>query len=174
MAVLNLTRPVPKNHYLTDSLLKPYLAGRATEAEKAELERLLTEDPDILADIQDVEVDLELYLQQQAVPPPPNMGSTIWQRLNKDELTKWQPESRTNTPPPTPEPPKSPYIDVEVSDTHIRVHKNWRAAFIAVFILSKIFLILGLYYYFKSNSQEQEIERLKATVQQTAPTNRVP
>lgn len=176
VAVLNLTVsvPTPTNHYLIDTMLKPYLAGLTTEEQKAEVERLLADDSDILADIRDVEMDLEQYLQQNAVPPPPTMDSAIWQRINKDEIQKWEPEQRTYSPPPAPEPTKSPYIDVEVSDTHIRVHKYWRTAFIAVFILSKIFLILGMYYYFKSNSQEQEIERLKAAAQQTAPAGRMP
>ena len=60
------------------------------------------------------------------------------------------------------------YLEVEVSDTHLRVHKYWRPAFIAVFVLSKIFLATALYFYFKSDSLnkenlklQQEIELLK-------------
>ncbi|WP_138506946.1 hypothetical protein [Spirosoma lacussanchae] len=162
------------NHYLIHTLLKPYLAGLSTEAEKKELERLLAEDPDLMAQIEEVEAGLEHYLQKNAVPPPPNLDSAIWQRINGTEIQKREPQQRTQAPPPPPEPAQSPYVDVEVSNTHIQVHKLWRTAFIAVFILSKVFLILGLYYYFKANSQEQEIERLKATVQQMAPAGRLP
>ncbi|WP_353717698.1 hypothetical protein [Dyadobacter sp. 676] len=43
----------------------------------------------------------------------------------------------------------------------MKVHKLWRPAFIAVFILSKIFLIAGLYFYFKSVAQQEELEKIK-------------
>lgn len=170
--MLYLTEPVPTERYITQSLLRPFLKGRLTASEQAELDELLTEDPDVLSQIQDVEASLEQYLQQQAVPPPPRIADAIWQRIGGTEIQKHEPAPHYT--PPTPQPAPTGYVDVEVSDTHIRVHKNWRAAFIAVFILSKIFLIAGLYYYFKADSQAQEIERLKATVQQTAPAGRLP
>jgi hypothetical protein len=45
------------------------------------------------------------------------------------------------------------------------VHKLWRPAFIAVFILSKIFLIAGLYFYFKSVSPQEELQKIKTVMQ---------
>ena len=66
-------------------------------------------------------------------------------------------------------------MHVDVDETHIRVHKYWRPAFIAVFVLSKIFLILGLYYYFKASSLEKEMLRMQAApVQQMAPAQPAP
>lgn len=165
---------MPANQYLVETLLKPYLAGVATDAEKEEVEQLLATDPDIQVQIDDLELDLEQYVQQNAITPPPGLSSAIWQRIGDDQIKKWEPQPQTQFTPPVAEPPKSSYIDVEVSDTHIRVHKYWRTAFIAVFILSKVFLVLGLYYYFKADSQAQEIERLKTTIQQNAPAGRVP
>lgn len=141
-----------------------------SKEEKDELERVLTTDPDVLAELNELETQMESYFLANAVPPPPGIRATIEQRINKTEIQKWESDthSRFNQTIPEPEPAKSNYVNVEFSDTHIRVHKNWRTAFVAVFILSKVFLILGLYFYFKSNSQEQEITRLKADLQQTA------
>ena len=117
---------------------------------------------------------MEQYFLRNAVPPPPHVRETLLNRISATEVQKWQEPERIYSRPTNaePEPSKSNYVDVSVDDTHIRVHKYWRPAFIAVFILSKVFLVLGLYYYFKADSQAQEIERLKAATQQTAPLPR--
>lgn len=164
--------PTLKNHnYLTSGILESYLLGLVSTEEKEELERLLTTDADILAELNELEAQMELYFLNNAVPPPPGIKAAIEQRINETEIQKKESEShsRFDQPVPETEPPKPSYVDVEVSNTHIQVHKYWRPAFIAVFILAKVFLVLSVYYYFKSNSQEQEIVRLKASVQQTAP-----
>lgn len=164
-----------KTHqYLTNGVLEAYLLGVASDKEKGELEDLLTTDPELVTQLNELEVDLEQYFLRQAVPPPPHVREALLQRINETEVQRWEAPERTyaRTPRPQPEPTKPDYVDVTVNDTHIRVHKNWRAAFIMVFILSKVFLILGLYYYFKADSQAEEIQRLKAAAQQTAPVPR--
>lgn len=162
--------------YLTKDILQSYLLDLASDSEQEEVERLLATDPDVLADLNEVEAEMEQHFLRQAVPPPPRVKEAVLQRINETEIKKWEPaEQSHSTHESARSGPKKPdYIDVEVDDTHIRVHKNWRTAFIAIFILSKIFLILGLYYYFKANSQEAEIERLKAAVPQGAPAVRNP
>ncbi len=153
-------------------MLEAHLLSLTTEKEREELQQLLETDPDVQAHLRELELTIEDYFVQNSVPPPPAVRDTVFQRINATEIKKWaQPEvdpgstrkskaSRSANP---------DYLDVAVSNTHIRVHKNWRTAFIAIFILSKVFLILGLYYYFKSASQEQEIMRLKTEIQQTVP-----
>ncbi|MCK8491526.1 MULTISPECIES: hypothetical protein [Spirosoma] len=163
-----------KNYqYLTDGILESYLLGLASDDEKQEVERLLTTDPDILSQLEELETEMEQHFMSNAVPPPPALRTAIFEQINKTELKKREQEdyTRFKRRPVEEEPAKPNYIDVEVDDTHIRVHKYWRPAFIAVFVLSKIFLILGLYYYFKTNSLEQEITRLKAATEQTTPVS---
>lgn len=150
-----------KYQYLTDGLLESYVLGTLSPDNKAEAAHLIATDPDVALQLEELEVGMENYFLQHAVPPPPAIKSALHERLIGSELQKWE-ESYTKEA-PRPEPNRQAYVDVEVSDTHIRVHKYWRAAFIAVFVLGKIFLAFGLYQYFKSNSLEQEIERLKAT-----------
>ncbi len=161
--------------YLKEGSLQPYLEGLTSAEEKQEAEHLLATDPELLADLDELEDQLEDFFLRNAVPPPPAVREGLLQRISEREIQPWQePEpthGRRRTPEPDGEGPN--YVAVEVDNTHIRVHKYWRTAFIAVFILSKVFLILGLYYYFKSNSQEQEIERLKAGSGLAAPHLRV-
>jgi hypothetical protein len=159
------------HHYLTSGVLESYLLGLVSNEDKEQLEHVLATDSDVLAELNELEAQMELYFLENGVPPPPGVKTAIEQRLSDTEITKWDADHQSHTQPPKPEPevPRPNYIDVEVDNTHIRVHKHWRTAFIAVFILSKVFLILGLYYYFKADSQTQEIQRLKAAAQQNAP-----
>jgi hypothetical protein len=57
------------------------------------------------------------------------------------------------------------YLEVEYDNTHIKVHKFWRPAFIAVFVLSKIFLVLAVYFYFKAESLIKENAKLQQEVE---------
>ena len=160
------------HQYLTNGVLEAYLLGVASEEEKGELNNLLTTDPELIMQLSDLEVDMEQYFLRNAVPPPPHVREALLLRINETEIQKWEAPERTYARSRPAEPAKPDYVDVAVDDTYIRVHKNWRTAFIAVFILSKVFLILGLYYYFKADSQAGEIQRLKAAAQQTAPLPR--
>ncbi|GAB2586036.1 hypothetical protein GCM10027190_38900 [Spirosoma areae] len=152
--------------------MEAYLLGLATEQEKEEVEQLLTTDADVLAQLSELETDMEEYFIRHAVPPPPGIREAIELRISETDIKKWEPAKQAGPEPRETRSRQPHYVNVEVDETHIRVHKNWRTAFIAVFILSKIFLILGLYFYFKANSLEQEITRLKTAPQQTAPLPR--
>lgn len=158
-------------NYLKDGILEAYLLGLTTEKEKEEVEQLLAADTDVLAELNELETDMEEYFLRNAVPPPPSIREAVSLRISETEIKKWEEPTRTKTHQQSTEfrSNEQSYVDIEVDNTHIRVHKYWRPAFIAVFVLSKIFLILGLYYYFKASSQAEEIVRLKAATQQTAP-----
>ncbi|GAB3541396.1 hypothetical protein [Spirosoma fluminis] len=157
-----------KTHqYLTSGILESYLLNLASDQEKEEVERVLTADPEILAELNELETDIEQYFLSNAVPPPPSVKEALIRRVGNTEVKKWKPAEHKAPRQEDPDPEGPQYLDVEINDTHIRVHKYWRLAFIAVFVLSKIFLVLGLYYYFKSSSMEQEIDRLKAEMHQS-------
>ena len=161
-----------KNYqYLTDGLLESYALGALSPENRKEAVQLIATDPDLAPELEALEMEMEHHFMQYAVPPPPAIKTALQQRLIGAEVQKWQ---APHEPPytkeaPRSEPTRSPYVEVEVNDTYLRVHKNWRTALIAIFILSKVFLAFGLYHYFKASSLEQEIERLKATQQVTAP-----
>ena len=162
-----------KNYqYLTDGLLESYTLGTLSPDNRRDAAQLIATDPDLAPDLEELEVEMEQYLMRQAVPPPPGVKTALQQRLVGADIQKWEETYEPHTQKiPRPEPNRSPYVDVEVSDTHLRVHKNWRTALILIFVLSKVFLAFGFYQYFKANSLEQEIERLKTT-QQIAPSQR--
>ena len=154
-----------KNYqYLKDGLLESHLLGLFADQEKEEVTHLLATDNDLLDHLDELEMEMEEYFLSHAVPPPPDIREKIELRISQTEVKKWvQPDNTDYNRKSAETAPKDPqYVNVEFDDTHIRVHKQWKTAFVAIFILSKVFLIAGLYYYFKADSLQQEVTRLKS------------
>lgn len=147
--------------------MEAYLLGVISETEKRQVEDRIATDPELIQYLEELEVGLEAHFNQ-GVTPPPSLREQIDLRINQqvmkrpERVSDHTNDQRRHTNEPDSD--RTSYVDVQVSNTHIQVHKYWRVAFIAVFILSKIFLAAGLYYYFKAQSQENEIQRLNQQI----------
>ncbi|PSL26634.1 hypothetical protein CLV60_109126 [Dyadobacter jiangsuensis] len=130
--------------------------GLANEDEQAQVAEMMLADSEMAEYVNDLEYDIKRYFSEGAVPPPEAVREIILLRSIREK------KGRNSYQEPV---DAKQYLDVEVNDTHMKVHKLWRPAFIAVFILSKIFLIAGLYFYFKSVAQQEEIEKIKTETQ---------
>jgi hypothetical protein len=149
--------------FIESGILESYVLGLTTETEKDYiLEKVLT-DRDMTEYVMDLESDMMSFFNQGSVPPPPEAREIVQLRTARRDVQKKKHVFENRSSEQTKK--KDEYLEIEVNDTHMKVHKLWRPAFIAVFILSKIFLIAGLYYYFKTNSLEQENAKLKAEIQ---------
>lgn len=148
---------------LESGILESYLLGLASEPERAEVKEYLDQDPELGHYLFDLDQDLQHFFNTNSVPPPPEIRTELELRVGRNELQKngASRDSGNNKRVYTEEKPKEEFLDIEVNDTHIRVHKWWRPAFVAIFILSKIFLGVALYYFFKTSSLEDEIQRIR-------------
>ncbi|GAB3756689.1 hypothetical protein [Spirosoma pomorum] len=158
--------------YLTDGILESYLLGLVSEEQQKDVDQLLSTDPDLQIQLNELELELEEHFLRHAVPPPPSVRNAVLERITQGEIQKRASEQQSyqrQRSDSAESQPRPDYVNVEVDETHIRVHKYWRPAFIAVFVLSKVFLIAGLYYYFKAGSLADEVARLKAATEQTSP-----
>jgi hypothetical protein len=140
--------------FIESGILESHLLGFATNEEKEQVRQMMLKDRELADYVLGLESDIRRYFQDESVSPPTAVREIIELRSFRERKEKQEFKSTDKNS-------KTPYLDIEVSDTHIKVHKFWRPAFIAVFILSKLFLIAGLYYYFKSASQAEELQRLK-------------
>ena len=105
-----------KNYqYLTDGLLETYVLGVMPKEQRQQAEHLIATDPDLALQLDELELGMEQYLLEHAVPPPPGIKAALQQRLVGNDLQKW--EEQPTKEQPTPEPNRSAYVDVEVSDT---------------------------------------------------------
>ncbi len=149
--------------YIQSGILESYLLGLVSEEEQKEVEQKILVDSEISEALQALEMNIANYYTKNAVPPPPVVRDAILLNAQKAELDKWTYQQHSSKEQTT-QAEKAKYLEVEVNDTHIKVHKYWRPAFIAVFILSKVFLIAALYFYFKADSLTKENERLKQEI----------
>ena len=149
--------------FIKSGILESYALGFSTKEEKAYIKYMIQENEQVSDYVVDLESGIKKYFNQNLTSPPSDVREIIQLRTTKTDIYK-EKHNFNNIPKEKTE--KNEYLDIEVNDTYIKVHKNWRPAFIAIFILSKIFLIAGLYYYFKTANLQQEIIRLKAETQQ--------
>lgn len=143
-----------KQEFIESGILESHLMGLANEEEQAQVAEMMQADSEMAEYVNDLEYDIKRYFAEGSVPPPEAVREIILLRSIREK--KGSSEEPVDA---------KQYLDVEVNDTHMKVHKLWRPAFIAVFILSKIFLIAGLYFYFKSVAQQEEIEKIKTETQ---------
>ncbi len=130
--------------YIQSGIVESYALGLATSFEKEEFEQLLPHYPELKTALSDFEYNLELFAIENEVPPPSGTRERIEARLR--DIPAIRP-SRSSGSSASRGAPGSSYLHVEANSDYIRVHKLWRVAFIVVFILSKIFLALAIYYF---------------------------
>ena len=148
--------------FIESGILEAHLLGLTNEGEKELVKQMVEDNQEIREYLVDIESDITRYFNGSAVTPPSALREIIHLRSKQENFRKDKHTFKKKAD----EDQNTRFLDVEVNDTHIKVHKFWRPAFIAVFILSKIFLIAGLYYYFKAVNQEEQIQKLKTEIQQ--------
>lgn len=148
------------NEIISSGILEAQYLGLNSREDQKKVVELADSDAELSDYLAHLEETIENHFQTLAVPPPPEIRKQILLRTSRSQIQKASKQKNgKKTGKHSPE-----YLDIEVNDTYIKVHKYWRPAFIAVFALSKIFLILGLYYYFKSSNLEKQLEQLQPTV----------
>nr|WP_221450861.1 hypothetical protein [Pedobacter cryoconitis] len=143
--------------------MEAYVLGSASEAETSKLLELKDKHPQIQEALRNLEIDMECIAEHMAITPPPGTWTKIETQLN--ELAKTSDFQNLSIGPP----PESrnrnkrgdQFIEVDASSSHMRVHKIWRWLFIAVFILSKIFLGFAIYFYLENRQLKRQVSELQ-------------
>ncbi|MFD2145793.1 hypothetical protein [Mucilaginibacter antarcticus] len=155
--------------YIESGVLESYVLGSASEEETRELLRLKKQYPEVRDALFEVELDMERLAQHIAIPPPPNMLTRIEDGINglipSPEMLPEVKEANTGYKRHDND-KGNQFIEVESSSNHMRIHKAWRYAFAAVFVLGKIFLIGFIYYYLANKQAQEQIQQLKGEIQQ--------
>ncbi|WP_448702425.1 hypothetical protein ACFGVR_08740 [Mucilaginibacter sp. AW1-3] len=160
--------------YIDSGILESYVLGSASEDETRELLRLKKQYPEIQQALYELETDMERIAQQMAVAPPPGMWEKIEGSINElthtPEVETLQVKDHRQHQRYKPQ-NDDQYIDIESQNTHMRIHKNWKWIFVAVFVLGKIFLGCAIYFYLENRQAQQQIQELKTELKQqhTAP-----
>lgn len=150
--------------YIESGILEAYVLGSASDAETRELLQLKAEYPQVQNALEQLELDMERIAEQMAIMPPPATWAKIEQEIH----------GLIEVPGLKPAPQKGfdndqnqadgreRYIEVESSSEHMRIHKQWKWIFAAVFVLGKIFLACAIYFYLENRQAQQQIQELKS------------
>lgn len=147
--------------YIESGILETYILGLASDEQQKDVEKYTHTYPEISFALEDLGQVINQHFSVNI--PPPNVRQRI-KEYEDNSLKKWDFNEQSHQKNETPK-EEVKYLEVEVSDTHLRVHKYWRPAFIAIFILSKIFLATTLYFYFKSDSLNKDNLKLQQEIE---------
>ena len=156
---------------MESGLMETYVMGIATEDEIQQVLSLKRTYPEFKNALDQLEFDMEILAQQMSIEPPAGTLEKIEheineiQRRNQSVQTAPKPAFRydrteqQNTK-------QERYIEVESESNQMRVNKAWKWAFIAVFILGKIFLATAIYFYLENRQAQEQIKELKIELKQ--------
>jgi hypothetical protein len=151
--------------YIESGILELYVLGSATDAETKELLYFKEHYPEIQNALYELETDMERVAQQMAIMPPPGTWEKIEDKIHElATIPEYEPlkfKRSTNGNSNYNGNGRDQFIEVEAESSQIRVHKNWKLVFAAVFILSKVFLACAIYFYFENRQAQQQIQDLK-------------
>ena len=146
------------HQYIASGIVESYTLGLASPQEAAEFERMLLLHAPLQQALADFQFQLELFAIQNEVPPPPGIKGEIEDRLRNVPAVR--PIYRRQGQKGDDE-RQSDYIKVQSSSTHMWVHRYWRPVFIIIFILSKIFLALSIYFFVQYLHDQRDIQQLQ-------------
>jgi hypothetical protein len=154
--------------FIESGVLEAYVTGSASADEEQEVVRMKKQYPQVNEALTELEYDMEELARRLAVPPPPNMWNRIEAEFREvatihDTPLKFDNKQQERRHTQNKEPD---YINVESESTHMRIHKNWKWVFAAVFVLGKIFLAAAIYFYLENRQAQQNIMELKQQIKE--------
>ena len=145
---------------MQSGVVEAYALGLATPDEKEEFEQLWPYYPELKVALSDFEYQLELFAIDNEEPPPPGLREKIEAKIRETPAVRRGNGGNGNGHGKG----ASNYLHVETSSNHIRVHKAWKTVLIVIFILSKIFLALAIYYFVEYRHARSEIGQTQQPV----------
>jgi hypothetical protein len=144
--------------YIQSGIVESYALGLATVFEREEFEQLMPHYPELKTALSDFEYQLELFAIEHEIPPPAGTRERIEARIRETPVARREQGHRRGS---RVQEGGAGFLNVEYSSNHIRVHKVWKTLFIMVFILSKIFLALAIWFYVEYRHARQDARRLQ-------------
>ena len=152
---------------IESGLLETYAMGIATEEEMEQVLTYKKQYPEVGAALNQIEMDMEAFAFKHSIEPPAGTLEKIEDQIREIQLREQglqKPIEINDRQEQTR--PANPYIEVESTSSHMRIHKAWRWVFAAVFVLGKVFLGFAIYYYLENRQAQEQLKELKLEVKQ--------
>lgn len=74
--------------YISSGLIEACVGGLASPSEREELERAMAQFPEVAAEYEHCQLDMEQYISLQAVPPPATLREKLFAQLDTEEIAR--------------------------------------------------------------------------------------
>lgn len=136
--------------YISSGIIEAYVSGLASSSEREELELAIAQYPEVAAEYQSCQQDMEQYIIYQSVTPPANLKERLFTQLDTEET------ARAN----------GTYVDEDnISETPVRriqVSSAWRWVAAASILLLIGSAFLNYNQYTQYNGLQQRYEAMAA------------
>lgn len=139
------------SRFISSGLIEAYVSGLATSNEIQELERGMTQYPEVAAAVNDCQLDMEQYVTLQAKIPPADLKQRIFHIIVNEEAAR---ESGTFTGEAETE---------EFPETKVYVSSSWRWIAVAAILLLLGSLLLNYVFFGQINDYKGRYESLIST-----------
>lgn len=155
--------------FIDSGVIEAYVFGLASPEEAAQLEKFLPLYPELKEALADFELQVELFSLKNGVPPPVDLGDKIKDRFR--QLPAVRRVYRQNKGKGQKGAAKDEYLPIKTTSPYIQVHKFWRIAFFTVFIISKILLVLFIYFLIQYQHARMELRDFQEKAAKAAGTS---
>ncbi|MFN4006355.1 MAG: anti-sigma factor domain-containing protein [Chitinophagaceae bacterium] len=139
--------------YIASGVVESYVLGLATNEERAELEQLLPQHPELQNALTNFEQSLENFHQTQAAVPPPAIKANLMAQL-ADEFATDTTSVATTTAPVV---PLNHHNTATAKEQSMQLWRNIAAAMVALLVGS---VALNVYYYNAASEAQQTVKSL--------------
>jgi hypothetical protein len=145
--------------FIKSGIIEAYVFGLASAEEKEIVETYMPLYPELRHAMNNFETKLEEFSMNAGVPPPDELEGRIRDRLR--QLPAVRRTYKQNKGSGQKDTPKDDFLPVKTTSPFIQVHKFWRVAFFTVFVISKILLVLFIYFLIKYQNARTELRVLE-------------
>ncbi|SHN77518.1 anti-sigma factor domain-containing protein [Chitinophaga sp. CF418] len=139
------------SRFISSGLIEAYVSGLATSNEVQELERGMTQYPEVAAAVDDCQLDMEQYVTLQSKTPPADLKQRIFHIIINEEVARESGALGADA------------VTDEFPETKTYVSSTWRLVAAAAIILLLGSLFLNYFFFGQINDYKGRYETLLST-----------
>jgi anti-sigma-K factor RskA len=146
--------------YISSGILESYILGHASPEEAGILECVMKNNAEVKAAYEEAQKTFELLATAQAVTPPNDLKSKIWDKIQLEQKVE-------DEKPVIPLNSVEPKLETQQIGQEIRVEKNksWKNFAVAATVLFLVSIVANLYWMSNQNEMKNELAVLKSDKQ---------
>lgn len=147
--------------YISSGILESYILGHASPEEAGILECVMKNNAEVKAAYEEAQKTFELLATAQAVTPPNDLKSKIWDKIQLEQNV----EDEKPVIPLNSVEPKAETQQIETQEIRVEKNKSWKNFAVAATVLFLVSIGANLYWMSNQNEMKNELAVLKSDKQ---------